>query len=423
MKYHKKNLLFTLLVCSFLTSVLSYSSDKDELKEIFKKVRIAYKAHREKRKSDNSKKEEDALANAQFELCIGCIETRSLTEEVNKVLFKLSKQEEKKDPSKRSLEIVEGLEAMFHYTMKPSGIGQGQTSDCSKGLDGFINSEFGKFNETQSQVVFSKNVDIGRIEALHLRNGPKKTYYYRAKPPHRDIVVRVDVHGDEQARITYYKMEMTELLQDEIRAENEHIRIAAEIAAENKDKKNSIESWGAFSDSVRDEDETDEDYVDFGVGFSLEHKNNLPRKITLLKGSSVTPVSDNVFFKSSAEVSTKKVGANFSLAGKGGDDYVRLKMKTNEAELSIPTTIDIFSSDVFLEAELSATTNNEQRLRFNLAGEKDRRTSLEFQNSKDGGNVALERNYQIDEKQSFSVKLGADTEGQSSGFLRYTLTF
>ncbi len=413
MRVIKSFSLFTLFTLSLLLGSVSFSSERDDFKDIFKTVRKAYKMQRAERKN----KEDSMSGVKEFELCIGCVQTKSLTKEVNKILFVLSEQEEKKNPKNQSLEAVEGLEAMFHYTMKPSVFGE--KADCYKQRDGFHNSTLGDFEDIQSQIVFSKDIDLSKVEALHIRSGVKKTYYYRAKAPHRDIVVRLDIHGDDQAKITYYKMDMTKSLKAEIVSEK-----SKKVHAEKRKKtKKQAETWGAFSNGVREAGETDDDYADFGMGFSLEHKNNLPRKLTLLKGSSNTPITSDISFKSKAEVSSKRVGAQVSLADKKGEDYVSLRVKTDEAEIVIPTTIDLFLSDLVVEAEFSATTNEEQRMRFNLAGEQDRRTTLEFQNSRSGSSVALERRYQISNAQSFSVKLATGSDSESSAFLRYQLSF
>jgi hypothetical protein len=407
---------FSLLSISFLSTAQDYFNQRPEElseSEFFKAARDAYREQRKVVKDRAKLKKASELRDSN--ICVDCNQIKNLVHEVNKGLFFLAKNLDKEDPKQNTIEHVEALEAMFHYTMVTNELGE---KNCYKKTQSFGNSfldeSYAKFEEDESEIIFSNMVPLSSLEAIHLRDGKKRTYFYRGAPPDRDVVVKVQIDESERARVTYYRMEMSPTLINGIENEKEIEEIKKETAMRNSAKKR----WGGWFENKSD---SGSDYFNYGAGFELEHDDYLPKRITLLKGESLTPLTESFSFKTKAELSTKRVRTNISLTDSRGEEYFEVEMKPSKAELKVPTKIDIFSTGYKLKSSVMLNTDREQGIDFEILGSKKNRNKIEIMSTERGMAYSVENQHMIDSKQSVSFKFSNDEEQGSAVFLRYEL--
>ena len=418
-----KTFIKTLIVLNLLT--LSTASLGDEYKDnkyndlsqsdFLKFAHDLYKENRKQRKEKVKLKKTNEFNDSN--ICVGCNEIKNLVFQVNKSLYHLSNKLEKDNPKQKSLEHVEALDAMYHYTMETNSLGENK---CYKSKQGFENSfldlSYGEFNEDESEVIFSNMVPLSSLEAIHLRDGKKKTYFYRASAPNRDVVVKVQIDDLDNAKVTYYKMEFTPLLAKGLENEKELIQLEKNI----KLKKKSDERWGSWFESDAD---SKTDYFKYGAGFEIEHDDYLPKRLTLIQGESLTPLTEYLSLKTNSEISSKKLRSNISLTDTLGDEYLEIELKSSKAELKIPTKIDIFSTGYKLKTSISANTDMEQSIDFEILGSLKNRNKIEIMSTDRGMAYSVENFHKIDKKQSVSFKFTKDREEGSSAYIRYQLNF
>jgi hypothetical protein len=403
-----------LLLFSFFLSSMSFSqqmSDKDFLKLIVD----TYKEQRKENKERVRLKRARELADEN--ICVGCLEIDNLVFHVNKALYYVAEEEERKNPKNRTIERVESLEAMYHYTMSTNKLGE---QECRKSIDGFKGEYLGIFDEEESDLLFSNMVPIGALQAAHIRNGEKKIYYYRGAAPDRNVVVKVEVDGSDRAKVSYFKVVEDDDFKVALRTEEERKEMVkqAEIARIKREKEE--QRWGSWIEGTTGDDK---DYVTFGAGFDVEHRDYLPRKLTLLKGHSNLVITDDLNLKTKTEVSSKDIETTLSLANDKGRHYLELGFDPSGAEISVPTKFDLFETDYAIKAAFSANTDREQKLSFELLGTEDSMNKLEVKNSTRGTGFMVERIHDLDNKQTVSLKFGHDSDNGNSAFVRYVLRF
>ncbi|PIK15470.1 hypothetical protein [Halobacteriovorax sp. JY17] len=342
-----------------------------------------------------------------FNICVSCSEVSSLVKEVNKALMVLAEDEDRKDPSKRTVEKVSGLDALYHYTYDDRA--PFSRAKCTRYLD--ENSMKSDIDLSDSKVLFSNEIPIGSLNALIIRDGIKRTYFYRGKEEDRETIIRLDIHGDEKAKITYYKVKEAKIL---------NVSDKKEV----KPPKKTTEKWEVWSGSEPEGVSQKSEHLNYGVGFSVEHRNRLPKKLTLVKGSSMTSVGNLFAVKTDTEISSKKQTAAVAISSTKGEDFARLELDKDVLELKVPARIDLLDSGLKLETEYSINSKDEQKLSFVLNGEKGASTSLVFERDELRGNSgSLNRNQRISEGQTISLQLKGREDGQNEAWLRYSLAF
>ena len=402
----------TLLIFILTFRISTHADSERKSFDLSGDIKDIYKTLREIRKSGGfelvenpdikHEKETDSLMN----VCISCSGFSSLVKTVNKITMKLAKQEDKKNPSSRLVEQVSRLDAIYHYTYDDRAFFQ--KGKCRR----FTHANSGEYEDdldlSESKIVFSNEIPIRDINALMIFDGKKRTYFYRGRYNEEDIIVRLDIHDESMANITYYKFVAPEL---------------SYVSKSEAPKKKSTDKWELWSG---EEDTVDKktEHMNYGLGFSIEHRSSVPTKLTLIKGSSLTSVSDSFAIKTDTELSSKKQVASVALSTTKGDDYAKLELDKDVAEIMIPGRFDILGTGMQLETEYSINTKERQKVSLSLSGEDKATTRIIFERDEFGSNSgSLLRTQNISDKQtvSFQLKSGHSTEDQA--WIRYKLSF
>ncbi|CBW26319.1 putative exported protein [Halobacteriovorax marinus SJ] len=383
--------------------------------KISEDLREAYDMYREIKKAGGFELVEVPKESVrETALCVSCHKLSGLTKEVNKVLLALAENEDKLDPSKRTVEEVEGLSALYHYTLSEGDFFK--ESVCER-FDDSHNREFDEnIDFSRAHILASNEIPIANLNSFHLRDGKKRTFFYKAKGE-EDLYIRIDVHDQEKARITYYKLNTV--------AASGSNGAGSSVAQEPARKKKKRESWSLWTGSSEDDEpQTEsESHISYGAGVSIEHKDHLPRKLTLIKGNSFTTLGSALGVKTSTELSTKEQVASISLSSSKGDDYAKLELDKDVLELQVPTKVDILDSGLKLETVFSMNSNEEQEVSFSLAGERRASTSLILRRDERGNSGTLARTQRFGESQSLSVQFTGGDSRSNEAWIRYELAF
>lgn len=389
---------------------LSFAEDIDTGVDLKKELRQAYDTIRQIKKSGGFElvaiPEEDK-PNKGF--CVSCDSLSPLVTEVNKIILKVAEAEEEKDPDKRLLETVSGLDALYHYTYSEEFMSD--DISCVRFDDSGTNQNNKDIDLSQTTILVSSEIPVEKINALQVKDEEKRTYFYRGKNDDNNIIIRIDVHDQEKAKVTYYKMKES-LLADLNKPEKEK--------GKKKDKK--WELWASSTDP-EESNQKGEDRVDYGAGISIEHSNNIPKKLTLIKGSSYTTVADIFAIKTSSEISTKKQRVSMSISSTEGDDFAKVDIDKDFAELEIPMELDILDSGLKVNTRYSVNTKNEQKVYLTLDGEQGSSTSLILQRDAKGNSASFNRTQNLSKSQKVSLQVKSEQIGQSEAWLRYELAF
>ncbi|WP_127715944.1 hypothetical protein [Halobacteriovorax sp. HLS] len=406
--------LFKLFISFSAIGLLNIDADSLLTKdEFFKVAKKAYKELKVERKEEARLEREHQIE--KLDLCVGCLETKKLTFQVNKILHVLARDIDRADPSQRSIEKVESLDAMYHYVMDNSDSDQPK---CFKFQDGFNRSfmqyNFARFDEESSDLIFDNSIPLSTVQSIHFRDNKRRIYFYRAAPPNRDTVVKIEVNGSEKAIVSYYKVKKDA---DFIRAEKNEKELK-ELASRSKPSKIEVSEWGLWDD---DDTPNKSDYVNYGLGLRYEQKDYVPRSLTLIKGESLTPISELFSLKTKTEVSSKKVKSSLALTNERGKEYFEVEVDPKKAELIVPGKIDLFSSQYKLKSELVLNTDNEQKINFEVLGDKRHRNKISIINTTRGTAYSVESLHELSEGQTFSIQLRDDPDSEESIMLRYEL--
>ncbi|GEM_PF-6292578 len=349
------------------------------------------------------------LQRTDEKLCIYCDSLTPLIEDVNEIILKTAEIEDAKNPENRTLEQVSGFDALYHYTFSENYL-TGE-STCERFDDSINNENVEDIDLEKSTILISDQIPIEKINAIQIRDKKKRTYFYRGEGEDKNIIIRIDVHDSEKAKVTYYRLKKK--LIDNSNKEKK----------KKSDKEDSWELWASSSDEDEEVVDSSSDKVDYGVGISIEHKNNIPKKLTLVKGKSFTSVAEIFAVKTESEISTKKQQVSMSIASREGDDFAKIDLEKDHAELQIPMSIDILDSGLKLKTKYSITSNKEQKVYFSLDGEKGASTSLVLKNDISGTSAELSRTQKFGESQMVSFQIVGERYGEKEAWLRYELAF
>lgn len=381
-------IVFTFILTSFnllQAEDTQYSSRSIEsggdLKEAYKLVRRAYKEQRKQIKAQE--KEKSRLV--QLEVCVACDQINPVINDINIILRKMVDENHVDTTKIGDIEQIEKLEAMYI-------ISQRDTSDKSVVVldDGcdfypkevYLRNPFGvRIDESQLTEIFSFNIPMEKIVSMHIRDNKEKsrTYYYRAAKPNEDTIIRVHVPKEGEPTVQYMHHGDPAALRRKVDKEIRRRELAREAALRNKNaKSNGNGNWGGLWES---KSET----TDWKFGLEVERDGNLPKHITILKGSDSTEIFNDVYVRTNAELSDRKQGLNLGL-GDHRTDYLRFNMKADgRYSASVPFQIetDVISLD---NAELEYT-DEENRIAaglrmgdthiFNLTGVQNREEGTE----------------------------------------------
>lgn len=405
------NYLYSLIFIFSLGSNC-FGQTVDNESSLKREIREVYETYKEIKKSGGFEimplEEEERLDPG---VCVSCDTLSPLVAEINKIVLKTAENEDEKNPELRTIEKVSGFDALYHYTFNQDFLTD--EIECERFNDSNNISKDFEIDFEKSLVLISNEIPIENINALQIRDNKKRTYFYRGQGEDNNIIVRIDVHDSENVNVQYFKVK----------------RNLLENTSKDKKKKKSKkekkwELWASSSDDEEtDEDEAIGDRVDYGAGISIEHNDNIPKKLTLIKGSSYTTVADIFAIKTESEISTKKQIVSMSVSSTDGDDFAKIDLEEDFAELQIPMSVDITNSGLKLNTRYSINSEKEHKVHLTLDGELNSSTSLVFQKDVRGNSIALNRIQRIGSSQEISIQVQGGGVGQSEAWLRYKLAF
>lgn len=382
----------------------SYKLDGNA-REIYKTLREVYKDGGFELVKDEERTRE-RKKDSGMNLCVSCSELSELVKVVNKSVMKLAIQEDELDPSKRLVEKVSGLDALYHYTYDDSALFSRAKCDRFTHISS-DDYEEDDLNLSESKIIFSNDVPVHKINALILMDGKKRSYFYRGKDEDSDIIVRIDVHDKESAKVTYYKFVKPKL---------------SFVSKSEKPKVKKEETWKLWSGE--DVEDRDKEHVGYGLGVSIEHRSNIPRKLTLIKGSSITSFSEGLAVKTEAELSTDKQVASIALGAVEGNDFAKIELDKDVAELKFPTRFDLTSVGVKMEAEYSINTEDRQRFSLSLFNGSGTSTKILLEEDEEGVRTgSLLQSHRVSNRQSISLQVEGGESSENKAWLRYNIIF
>lgn len=351
----------------------------------------------------------EAPREKDYNFCVSCEDVSSLVTEVNLILQKVAEEEQKKGTDEDLVEKVSGLDALYHYTFNEYSILS--RDRCKRFVDS--NGDEGEKNVDLSNavVLISDEIPLKNLNALQIVNGKKRTYFYRGKNVDKNLIIRIDVHGDENAKVTYYKLK-----------ERPSKAKSSNKKSKKKKKKEKWELWASSNESTESLDSSKE-HLEYGAGFSIEHKDNIPKKLTLIEGSSYVTVAELFSLKTKTEISTKTQEVSLSVGDSKGIDYAQFQLDKDVLELKIPGEIDIFSSKLKLKTMYSVNTKDEQNMEFSIDGEEGSTTSLTLNRNDLGDSGSLTRTTVLGDGHRISLQLTSGEGIETKAWVKYKLAF
>ncbi len=364
--------LFKILVFSFLMgSNLCYL--ESHANETIDDLREAYKAFRKYRKEAKKYKPiinaHDIGENVEVSVCASCPQISDLAGSINKTMIHMVENNQIDISEVGALEEIERLEAMYYliqYDMENAKELPGNTplEECSfYSLDVYL-TKFERepiANERMTEI-FRFNVPLDDVNALHFRNKAEKGryYFYRAKWPHHDKIIRVHVPANtKEATVAYLQldqipnMEDSQLLKKVERQKRKKRLQENTVPKEEPPKVYGMEYWGGLSRYKSDKSEWE-------AGFALAHKDNLPRRILLLKGRDEAEIMQNLKLNTEVEVSDRGQEVRLRLNYQG-QDYLRLKGEADgDYRAEIPFELHIQEYALMTKGNVARTEDGEE---------------------------------------------------------------
>lgn len=212
-------------------------------------------------------------------ICVDCPNLILLTDQVNSVLQHLVN-----DPNNEApvdvLSEVNSLEGMFYFTKEEIKQGNLQSTEvpCTRiefpDPRGPLRAKQ-SFDADNHVLIFSKNINFKNILQVHLLEpGVRKTYFFRAKYPHEDVVVRVMRDSKGNTQVNYYR---NRNLVAEAKKKQEQKEIAALTPFERKLRLEEEAKRKKLAEEKAKEDRLNVDY-----GWNTEGSGVLPSKVTVL---------------------------------------------------------------------------------------------------------------------------------------------
>lgn len=301
-------------------------------------LEAAYKQYRELRKQGDKYMPISPTANnnesVEISICVSCPKITNLTGEVNKVMRHMVETNQIDNEELGTLEEVERLEAMYYvvqYDMEKAKqlIPDFPLEECVHyPLDVYLRYlDREPIADERLTEIFTFKVPLDNVNALHYRSRAEKAryYFYRAAYPHQDKIIRVYIptSGQGQVTVSYFQLDKlpsrdeSSLMKDIERKRREAQFNADPETGEEKPKVFGMEYWGGLG---RYKSETTE----WEAGLAIAHKDNLPRRILLLKGKDESEIIEGLKLGTEVEISDRDQEVRFNLAYEG-QDLVRFK--------------------------------------------------------------------------------------------------
>lgn len=414
----KQSLSLILFFLFFIPSVAQADEDKERLREAYKIVREARKEWKRERKAEEQRKANQERASQEdLVICVECPKILDLVGDINKTMNHMLENGEISIAERGALEEVERLEGLY-YIVENDISGKPLTgNDLSEGPCSFrkldiylkdLNSE--PLRESELTEIFSFNISwaqVERIKALHFRsNGEKgRFYFYRAAPPNQDKIIRVHLPRDGRPTVTYFQMGMVpELMESDLMREKITARMRKDVqdslAAEGEEVKKlyGMDYWGTLSEY---ESETSK----WTYGVAMAHKDNLPRRILLVKGEDETKITENLRMRTEVELSDRHQEVVMSLsdahrkyltleAEADGDYRAALPFSFEVRDFALSAHGDIAHTEEGEEATLRFSRNGSSLINMRVKKKKDGSESIhvgnEFEGVFLGGTLSVE---------------------------------
>lgn len=267
-------------------------------------------------------------------LCIECDQILELTSEVEDVLR----------ASGEAPQEVEELAVVSAYLRYVNEAGQ---PDCVAYQDQSWSEEFRTADLDSAIVLFTGEFDLDRLRSWHITGGnfaglgrPGDTVFLRGRGDDHNLFVRVDLatEYDGKPKVTIYKLR--------------NVRVdLAETPNEKRDRDNPLPSLGT-APSWRPGWQEDGVYngslsinpsevTTLRIGPSLEMKDYLPKKLTLIEFKTVQQLNENNNLEVTGEVSTRRKEARFKVVGRHGEgEKLWLRVKDDgDYEVGLPYSV------------------------------------------------------------------------------------
>lgn len=439
MKVLSHFLFFQIFIGALLTTGLAEASTLEELQE-------AYKQYRELRKQGDKYMPISLASETQestdVSICVSCPKIADLTGEINKVMRTMVESKQIDSEELGALEEIERLEAMYyivHYDMEKVGqlLPGHPLEECLHyPLDIYLRSLDSEPLEGERLTeIFSFQVPLERVNALHYRSRTEKGryYFYRAAYPHQDKIIRIHIpnKGHGEVTVSYYQLDqIPEVEKSVLMKKLERQRLAKQFKqdtqqenVEEEAKVFGMEYWGALGRYQSDSSQ-------WQAGLAIAHKNNLPRRILILKGKDVSEIGAGLKLGTEVEVSDRDQEVRFRLAYQD-QDLVRLKGEADgDYRAEVPFEISVqeyaFSSRGSIaqtesgqEAKISFYHNSSSIVHVQGKRGTDHSESVTIGNNFEnvlGGTVSLDYKYNKNPNDEANPE-------QESIWLRYRSTF
>ncbi|MCP4913098.1 MAG: hypothetical protein GY909_08260 [Oligoflexia bacterium] len=420
---------FTILLYSVLINAESDQlitsnplNSSSDYREAYKVIRKAYKEQRRLNKA----KAQEQQGLVQLQVCAGCAQINPVINEVNKILRKMIDTKQVDKSKVGDLEQIEKLEAM--YIISERDISHQSVVLNDDGCDFYPKEVYLRdplamqITEDNLMEIFSFNIPMEKIRSLHIRNDREKTrtYYYRAAPPNDDIVIRVFVPKEGQPVVQYMfhgdQEDIRKKVAQEARKKSlKGLRLQGTGLQGEKKK----DAWGGLWEAKTET-------TDWKFGLEIEQKDNIPRRLTILKGSDSTEIFNDVYIRTNAEVSDRRQGLNLGL-GDHQSDYFRVNLKA-DGRYAASVPFEIETSVISLDAGEIEVNQEENRIRaglrmggtqlFHLTGVQNRENGDE--------SIGLSRTFDYDNGGSLSIEFkdeSINSTKEQTVWLRYSLDF
>lgn len=242
---------------------------------------------------------------AAVPVCAGCPSVFHLTREVNQIVRHMAAA----DPDNQQdnlLEEVGELEAMYYVAESADPSGEG--TDCERRrLPGNLIGEDWFFDEGEAEIMFRREVDISSLGALQLSNGEKRTYIYREKPPNQDRVIRIDVDENGQARVAYYRLNVTpETIRRRSRSHHNTYTLGE------------VTSYNSRID--------EHNYFQAQYGFGVRMRNGLPEDLLLADVRGTTELTNSLRLTGSLMLTAREYYGRLGLTDDEDNELVYLSL-------------------------------------------------------------------------------------------------
>lgn len=404
------------LFSSVVNFEIHANSTTETLREAYKVVREARREWKKQQRIEEEQQQEENLV-----VCIQCPRINGLVGDINKAMEKMVQQGDIEISERGALEEIERLEAMYYIvendldTRAKMGDDTIQEPCSFYQLDIYLKTIGNEpLRPSELTEIFTFNIDpqqIQNINSIHYRRPDEKGryYIYRAAPPNNDKIIRVHLPREGQPTVTYFQMgempspEESDFIKKRLRRqaqkdiENSLGKDASGEDVSEVEKIYGMEYWGSLGQYQSESSK-------WTYGVAMAHKDNLPRRILLLKGEDETQLFEGFKVRTDVEVSDRDQEVNFSLADTDRE-YLKLKAEADgDYRAAIPFNIgiseyrfgakgDIAQTNEGQEASLSLTHDNSTLINVRAKKNNDGTQIYNVGNRYDdvlGGSVSLE---------------------------------